>query len=126
MDEKTVTFTWKDYRNKQYQKKLMSLSIDEFIRRFLLHVLPKQFHRIRHVGLFANACRRKNINQLRTLLEENHQAQALDIKVTEHTDVLKEPNEYCYTCPMCGTAMVVIERFVQGQRPRAPPLRWVG
>ena len=102
MDEKTVTFTWKDYRNKQYQKKLMSLSIDEFIRRFLLHVLPKQFHRIRHVGLFANACRRDNLNRLHALLEENHQAQALDSHGIEKSEALNEPDEYSYTCPKCG------------------------
>ena len=104
----------------------MTLSIDEFIRRFLLHILPKQFHRIRHVGLFANACRRDNLNRLRALLEENHQAQALDSHGIEQSEALNEPDEYSYTCPKCGTAMVVIECFVRGQRPRAPPLRWVG
>lgn len=64
-----LAFKWKDYRNKEgQQQKTMTLSIDEFIHRFLLHILPKQFHRIRHIGLFANACRKKNIAQIRQLL----------------------------------------------------------
>ncbi|MCU7940491.1 MAG: IS91 family transposase [gamma proteobacterium symbiont of Bathyaustriella thionipta] len=71
MDDKGITFQWKDYRNKdRHQQKVMTLPVDEFIRRFLLHILPKRFHRIRHIGLFANARRKNNITLIRQLLVE--------------------------------------------------------
>jgi Putative transposase len=61
-DDSGVTFKWKDYRaNKHERGKVMTLSVDEFIRRFLVHVLPSGFHRIRHYGLFANGGRADNI-----------------------------------------------------------------
>src|SRR5712664_503286 len=68
-DDTSVTFRWKDYRtNGRERAKVMTLAIDEFIRRFLIHVLPGGFHRIRHYGLFANAGRADNITQARQLL----------------------------------------------------------
>ena len=64
-----MTFRWKDYRaNGRDRAKVMTLAIDEFIRRFLIHVLPGGFHRIRHYGLFANGGRADNIAQARRLL----------------------------------------------------------
>src|SRR5262249_9213603 len=69
LDKNGVTFKWKDYRTKGRDKaKVMTLPTDEFIRRFLLHVLPSGFHRIRHYGLFANLARVKNIERARQLL----------------------------------------------------------
>jgi len=68
-DDDGVTFTWKDYRSEGRDRhKTMTLAPDEFIRRFLLHVLPKGFHRIRHYGLFASAARQANIARVRALL----------------------------------------------------------
>src|SRR4051794_13430156 len=68
-DRRGVTFTYKDYRREGSDRyRTMTLSPHEFIRRFLIHVLPKGFHRIRHYGLFASAERRHNIAQLRQLL----------------------------------------------------------
>ncbi len=70
-DGKQVTFKWKDYRAKAKDRyKTMTLTVDEFIRRFLLHVLPSGFHRIRHYGMLANASRQENIATARRLLEE--------------------------------------------------------
>jgi hypothetical protein len=64
-----VTFRWKDYCAKERGRfKVMTLTVDEFIRRFLLHVLPTGFHRIRHYGLFANSGRAENVARARQLL----------------------------------------------------------
>ena len=69
LDERGVTFRWKDYRAKgKTRYKTMTLSADEFMRRFLLHVLPSGFHRIRHYGLLANAGRREHLARARELL----------------------------------------------------------
>jgi hypothetical protein len=70
MDENGVTFRWKDYRAKgRTRHKTMTLAPEEFMRRFLLHVLPGGFHRIRHYGLLANAGRRENLAKARALLD---------------------------------------------------------
>jgi len=70
-DQRGVTFRWKDYRDKgRTRYKTMTLSTEEFMRRFLLHVLPSGFHRIRHYGLLANAGRKKNIDTVRQLLQQ--------------------------------------------------------
>ena len=123
MDNDGVTFKWKDYRNKEgHQQKTMRLSIDEFIHRFLLHILPKQFHRIRHIGLFANACRKNNIAQIRQLLIKQEGMTISDVmSATEKQKVLDEPIDFFYQCPECGATMVIIEIFASGKRPRAPP-----
>src|SRR3974390_3091988 len=69
LDERGVTFKWKDYRIKGRDRlKTMTLAADEFIRRFLLHVLPKGFHRIRHYGLLASAGCKANIARARELM----------------------------------------------------------
>ena len=101
----------------------MTLSIDNFIQRFLLHVLPKQFHRIRHIGLFANAHRKKNLAQIRRLLVELKCSTTPEAAVNtqEEKKRLDEPINYFYQCPECGEKMVIIERFGYGQIPRAPP-----
>ena len=73
MDDQGITFKWKDYRNKGEKRYgTMTLSADEFIRRFLLHVLPAGFHRIRHYGLLANGGRKDNIALARKLLGEKN------------------------------------------------------
>ena len=118
-----VTFKWKDYRHKEgYQQKNMTLSVDEFIQRFLIHILPKQFHRIRHIGLFANASRKNNLAQIRQLLVEQEALTLSEVMaVTEKSKELEETIDLFYQCPECGGNMIIIETFKYGQKPRAPP-----
>mgnify|MGYP003633680529 FL=1 len=117
-DANTVVFRWKDYRVKDGDgRSVMRLSTSEFIRRFLIHVLPDRFHRIRHYGLLASATRKANIAKARTLLGAQTAKQD-DPPATEITPLtLPEP------CPCCGGAMRIIETFRRGQKPqsRAPP-----
>tara|TARA_R110002072_G_scaffold58759_1_gene149404 strand:- start:329 stop:1276 length:948 start_codon:yes stop_codon:yes gene_type:complete len=117
-DANTVVFRWKDYRVKDGDgRSVMRLSTSEFIRRFLIHVLPDRFHRIRHYGLLASATRKANIAKARTLLGAQTAKQD-DPPATEITPLtLHEP------CPCCGGAMRIIETFRRGQKPqsRAPP-----
>jgi hypothetical protein len=114
-DGKTVTFKVKDYRIEGAGRyKTMTLGHDEFIRRFLLHVLPKGFHRIRHYGLLASGVKAKNLARMRELLDVAPPSapEAQDAAVG---DVLPTP------CPCCGAAMHIIERFEAGETPRHRP-----
>jgi predicted RNA-binding Zn-ribbon protein involved in translation (DUF1610 family) len=116
-NEQGVTFRYKDYRAKGHnRRKTMTLSQDEFMRRFLLHVLPSGFHRIRHYGLLANSGRKDNISRARELLHvatTDSQANA-----TIATD---EPAQPVFTCPDCGSAMVIVSVFTREALIRAPP-----
>jgi len=121
LDDKKVTFKWKDYRAKDGDlHKTMALPIPEFIRRFLIHVLPSGFHRIRHYGLFANGGRTRNIARARELLAMPI-PEAEDSQTAEDT----EPPALVQPCPHCGGAMIIIETFEPGHPPRAPPPRKV-
>jgi len=114
-DERGVTFKWKDYRAKQRDRhKTMTLTTDEFIRRFLLHVLPSGFHRIRHYGLFANHTRVRQVQRLRELIS----ADAVPVPATDAVEDNLPPATYI--CQDCGAPMIIIETFVK-QIPRAPP-----
>ncbi len=121
-DKRGVIFKYKDYRAQGRERyKTMSLSITEFIRRFLIHVLPQGFHRIRHYGFFANGGHTRNIDRARELL-------GMPAPETDdtHTAEDKEPPVLIQPCPHCGGAMIVIETFERGQKPRghaprAPP-----
>ena len=118
LDEHGVTFGWKDYRAKgKTRRKTMTLGADEFMRRFLLHVLPGGFHRIRHYGLLANASHKANLARVRELLHAlpaaTSQAQDSDAEI-EHA-------KPCFVCLHCGAAMLVLQTFVRGQTIRAPP-----
>ncbi|MGB5611195.1 MAG: IS91 family transposase [Sedimenticolaceae bacterium] len=118
LDERGVTFKWKDYRAKgKTRYKTMTLGAGEFMRRFLLHVLPRGFHRIRHYGLIANAGRRENLARARELL--NVPPDADDGASTG--DGVAESGQPTYVCPDCGAPMIIIETFVRGQPIRAPP-----
>lgn len=119
-DANTVAFRWKDYRIKRGDRqKVMQLATPEFIRRFLIHVLPDGFHRIRHYGLLASSTRKANITKIRALLclqrPEDPAAPSAEAEATRLT--LREP------CPCCGGPMRIIEIFRRGQKPmsRAPP-----
>lgn len=113
-DERSVTFRWKDYRRKgRTRYRSMTLATDEFIRRFLIHVLPSGFHRIRHYGLLASHVRRKNLALARQHL--NAPAEQPGETSTES----EEKHTGAFVCRTCGSPLRVIE-IVQPE-PRAPP-----
>jgi predicted RNA-binding Zn-ribbon protein involved in translation (DUF1610 family) len=117
MDERGVSFRWKDYRAKDGMRlKTMTLEPDEFMRRFLLHVLPSGFHRIRHYGLLANAGRRGHLARMRELLHV-----APEVHSPEDTKALDGIHQPVFVCPHCGAAMIVVEVLLRGQMIRAPP-----
>lgn len=114
MDEAGVTFRWKDYRAKgRTRHKTMTLDPAEFMRRFLLHVLPSGFHRIRHYGLLANAGRQVNLAKARRLLNMPPPEPARD-----ELAVTAVPN---FFCRCCGATMRVVEIILRRQPIRAPP-----
>jgi hypothetical protein len=116
MDNNGVTFRWKDYRHEgPARRKLMTLAPAEFIRRFLLHVLPTGFHRIRHYGLFANPARAANLAKARALLQAPPPAPA-DTGADHQITV--EPAK---ACPCCGGRMLLVEIFERGASPRTAP-----
>ena len=115
-DEAGVTFRYKDYRRSGPQRQqVMTLDAHDFMRRFLLHVLPHGFHRIRHYGLFASATRKANIARVRDLL-------AAPSPAPEPVDA-EEPPDPLPPCPCCGGRMRIIETFERWMQPRAPPRR---
>jgi hypothetical protein len=112
-DETGVAFRYKDYRRSGPERQqVMTLAADEFIRRFLLHVLPRGFHRIRHYGLLAASSRKAGLALARELLAVAPPAGA---------DPDDEPVDVRPPCPCCGGFMIVIEAFERWQQPRAPP-----
>ena len=111
-DEAGVTFRYKDYRrNGPERGQVMTLATHEFMRRFLLHVLPRGFHRIRHYGLLASATRKASIAQARELLA------ALPPEPAEPVDT----SDLMPHCPCCGGRMRIVESFGRWSQPRAPP-----
>jgi putative transposase/transposase-like zinc-binding protein len=114
-DGERVSFKWKDYRlNGAARQKLMTLDAHEFIRRFLLHVLPDGFHRIRHYGLFANGGRSDNVAKARALL-----AGATHPTLTQDEAPAEPPAPA--PCPCCGGRMILVEVFERGAMPRVLP-----
>jgi hypothetical protein len=112
-DKRGVTFKWKDYRIEDCDRyKHMTLATDEFIRRFLIHVLPKGFHRIRHYGLLAKPSSAHNIARARELL-------AAPVPCNEPADGALDRREPA--CPCCGGRMIIIELFERGATPRHRP-----
>jgi hypothetical protein len=118
-DETGITFRWKDYRIEgpgRYQT--MTLSTHEFIRRFLMHVLPRGFHRIRHYGLLASGNRAANIAQARKLLAVPSRSEQPE---TCRAAALDEPRVLPGPCPCCGGRMIIIETFARGCEPKHRP-----
>ena len=114
-DGASVAFKYKDYRAKGHaRQKVMTLAIDEFIRRFLIHVLPTGFHRIRHYGLFASGVRARNIARARELLATKAPPKQ-DAPPGDSDEV--EPRALSRPCPCCGGRMFVIETFERGRAP---------
>ena len=124
LDEQGVTFQWKDYRAKERDRhKTMTLTADEFMRRFLLHVLPSGFHRIRHYGLIANATRKDNLARARELLLVEKTIETSNAETNDADTVDSSDESVTYVCPDCGAPMIIIDTFMRGQLPRAPPAR---
>jgi hypothetical protein len=118
-DENGVTFTYKDYRiDGPSRYKTMTLATNEFIRRFLIHILPKGLHRIRHYGLLAKANCAANIARARELLaapSPSKKSKPSEPTATDQPRVLARP------CPCCGGRMIIIETFARGCEPKHRP-----
>ena len=119
VDALGVTFKYKDYRiDGPGRMKTMTVHPHEFIRRFLIHVLPKGLHRIRHYGLLANGQREANLTKARELLRVKTVDPASDtvgcVDEAEHDATAVSPRP----CPCCGARMLVIETFEGICRPR--------
>jgi hypothetical protein len=115
-DERGVTFKWKDYRAPECDRhKTMTLATHEFIRRFLLHVLPDGFHRIRHYGLLANKGRAKHLARAHELLQ-------IPPDSTDDSADNEHAASCVYRCTSCGAPMFIIESFTADHAPRAPPI----
>jgi Putative transposase/Transposase zinc-binding domain len=112
-DETGVTFRYKDYRRDGADRqRVMTLAADEFIRRFLIHVLPRGFHRIRHYGLLASSTRKASLERAHELLA---------VAPPPEDDTPAEPVDTRPPCPCCGGHMIIIETFERWRQPRAPP-----
>ena len=117
LDENGVTFNYKDYRtNGRARHKVMTLATSEFIRRFLIHVLPKGFHRIRYYGLLAKSSCAENLARARQLLAVP-KPQALP----DDNGSSNEPSTTAHPCPCCGGRMIIIETFAPGCQPHHRP-----
>jgi len=128
LDDKGVTFRWKDYRARgkvvdNAWIKAMTLPADEFIRRFLLHVLPDGFHRIRHYGLLASGRRAANLAHLRDLMgapdataQAPGEAHADETVATSAEAIMDHGSPPA--CPCCGGHMTIVETFARGAAPR--------
>ncbi len=122
MDRRGVTFRWKDYRARSAGKtwrKTMTLTAFEFIRRFLLHVLPDGFHRIRHYGLLASGRRADTIARIRQIIAAPISAAAPEERGAGGQAETDEPrDDRRPACPCCGGRMILVERFAPGSAPR--------
>jgi Putative transposase/Transposase zinc-binding domain len=119
LHDRGVTFRWKDYRaHGRTRYKTMTLSTEEFMRRFLLHVLPSGFHRIRHYGLLANANRKIHIATARELLHQPAPVVSANSGVDSTASSSVRPT---FVCRHCGAPMIVIETFARAQHIRGPP-----
>jgi hypothetical protein len=119
MDARGVTFRWKDYRAKgRTRHKAMTLDPQEFMRRFLLHVLPAGLHRIRHYGLLANGCRTVSLALARALLQA-----ALEPVAPDSDAAASAPPTATFICRHCGSPMGIVQIFTRGMAIRAPPPR---
>jgi hypothetical protein len=119
VDNRGVTFRWKDYRQHgRTRYKTMTLDTEEFMRRFLLHVLPSGFHRIRHYGILANANRRHDIATVRALLQQPAPMPTADPGTGSADHGCSRPT---FVCRHCGAPMLVIKTFTRVPHIRGPP-----
>jgi hypothetical protein len=109
LDETHVSFRWKDYRESGHHKgKVMRLDVGEFMRRFLLHVLPTGFHRIRHYGLFANGHRADKLTLCRRVLDVPSAPTHCD---NDDDNAPTGSSHELPPCPCCAGRMIIIEVF---------------
>ena len=126
-DASAVAFKYKDYRIEGPDRyKIMTLEPGEFIRRFLMHVLPKGFHRIRHYGLLTNGCdtRAEKLARARQLIAAAAQLDPPPQSTQKQTcddTTLSASKQLDHACPHCGNRMVIIETFEAGRGPRHRP-----
>jgi hypothetical protein len=117
-DKTGVTFRWKDYRIEGPDRyKVMTLATHEFIRRFLMHVLPAGFHRIRYYGLLASGQRAENIARARELL----MPPLIPVDALKASSANAAEPQATNLCPSCGGRMIIIERFERGTTPHHRP-----
>jgi hypothetical protein len=122
MDEHGVTFHWKDYRAKgRTRHKTMTLAPEELMRRFLLHVLPGGFHRIRHYGLLSNGSRTADLKMARELLHVACAPAAIAGTADEPASTPPDAAPPTFVCRHCGHPMVIVQTFARGEAIRAPP-----
>ena len=126
LDARGVTFKWKDYRVKAGTKgksrhKTMTLDPAEFMRRFLQHVLPGGFHRIRHYGLLANGSRKASLAKARNLLMPPTRGEAPATATDDNPFMVSASNRPTFVCRHCGRPMLILQTFVRGESIRAPP-----
>jgi hypothetical protein len=123
LNDKGVTFKWKDYRLDGPERYgVMTIDTNEFIRRFLMHVLPQGFHRIRYYGLLNSPTRANNIARIRELLAVPLiPIDAIKDNAKASTAQGEEPKAQQHSCPCCGGRMRIIETFLQGQQPKHRP-----
>ena len=120
-DAASVTFKMKDYRvDGPRRHTTMTLATAEFIRRFLIHVLPKGQHRIRHYGFFGNGNRAANIARIRNLLGAKPPGRK-DAGGERESETNQSPRILGLPCPCCGGRLIIVDTFVPAQHPRAPP-----
>jgi hypothetical protein len=112
LEDGAVSFRWRDSAHKN-KKRVMTLRVEEFLRRFFLHVLPRGFVRIRHFGPFANRLRKASLELCRALLAETGAALIVVPAACAGASF--------WTCPDCGGVMVVVERLTPAQTYVRPP-----
>ena len=118
LDDTHVSFCWKDYRDSgHHRSKIMRLEAGEFMRRFLLHVLPNGLHRIRHYGLFANGHRAEKLALCRKLLAVPTPSTSAEERTIEDASGADDNSS---PCPCCGGRMKIIETLERGASPRTP------
>jgi hypothetical protein len=127
-DERGVTFKWKDYRIEGPERYgVMTLATDEFIRRFLMHVLPSGFHRIRYYGMLTSSKRAENVARARKLLLTLPPVIPIDAikaataKPDQPTSKADEQQTGQHPCSCCGGRMIIIETFARGCQPKHRP-----
>lgn len=114
-DDRTVTFKWKDYRIKGKKRyKCMTIKTEEFIRRFLLHVLPESFHRIRHYGMLSNKVKAQELALAR---------KSLDAEPAPEPETDIDEESPVYVCRECGEAMIIVSVVPRSSKARDPPLQ---
>ena len=122
LDERGVTFRYKDYRRDgQARYRTMTLAPGEFIRRFLLHTLPKGFHRIRHYGLLASAGCKANIARARELIDASVLSGDTPTEHNNPDQTAGVATDHRPPCPCCGGHMIIVEIFERSAAPRGPP-----